>query len=474
MSSTVMDPVLREAIDQVEAGLDAIFAAGLLPRDGRDAITVIRDLEAQGRRLAAAQVCLVDEIDQQRLYRPDGHASAKVMVRHVAHLSDGEAKRRASAAKALRDLPEVTARFRAGRIGSCQVQRIARAHANKRVRRALLRKDRTLAVLAERTSYRDFDAKVTEWVRRVDEDGTADRCQRAHENRDAKLLQDFDSSWNLDAGCGSVDGAQLYDIFGHFVDAETLADWEKARAEHGDAATVDDLPRTAGQRRFDALFAIFQQAASALAAGGGAQIVTNLVMDLATFERTVRRFAGDDDGPVDDTLDPDLDGLTPDDPDPQPSPGGPATSTATGRGGITGDGPRSGTGYRCSTLDGRPVDAREAVAVALIGQVRRVVMGADSVVIDQGRRRRLFTGSAQLAAKLSSMWCYWPGCGVPVTDCQVDHLIPWADHGGGSTSPANGGPACGRHNRLKEHGFGVRRDQAGHWHVNRPDGTEIH
>lgn len=53
MNSTVVDPVLQEAIDQVEAGLDAIFAAGLLPRDGRDAITVIRDLEAQGRRLDA-------------------------------------------------------------------------------------------------------------------------------------------------------------------------------------------------------------------------------------------------------------------------------------------------------------------------------------------------------------------------------------------------------------------------------------
>ena len=44
---------------------------------------------------------------------------------------------------------------------------------------------------------------------------------------------------------------------------------------------------------------------------------------------------------------------------------------------------------------------------------------------------------------------------------------------GGSTSPGNGGPACGTHNRHKERGFSVRRDEAGHWHTYRPDGTEI-
>jgi len=102
------------------------------------------------------------------------------------------------------------------------------------------------------------------------------------------------------------------------------------------------------------------------------------------------------------------------------------------------------------------------------------VIGADSIVIDLRRRRRLFTGPAQLAVKLASSECYWPGCHVPVSDCQVDHLLPWADHsGGGRTNPGNGGPACGKHNRHKERGFSVWRDEAGTWHVHRPDGTEL-
>ena len=122
-------------------------------------------------------------------------------------------------------------------------------------------------------------------------------------------------------------------------------------------------------------------------------------------------------------------------------------------------------------MDGHPVDPTEAVAHALLDRVRRAVVGADSVTIDLGRLQRLFTGPAALTARLNTTHCYWPGCHVPVTDCQIDHRKPWAH--GGATNPANAGPLCGRHNRHKEHGYTVWRDPPGHWHVYRPDGVEI-
>ncbi|HEX2576522.1 MAG TPA: HNH endonuclease signature motif containing protein [Aquihabitans sp.] len=103
--------------------------------------------------------------------------------------------------------------------------------------------------------------------------------------------------------------------------------------------------------------------------------------------------------------------------------------------------------------------------------MRRVVIDADGVVVDMGRRRRLFTGPAQLAARLNATECYWPGCHVPTTSTQTDHLEPWTD--GGTTDLTNAGPACARHNRLKHHGYTVHRDPAGTWHTHRPDGTEI-
>ncbi|MEO9220745.1 MAG: HNH endonuclease signature motif containing protein [Mycobacteriaceae bacterium] len=443
MVSMVLDPGTAAALELLGAGVDAVVAAGVAPVDGPDAVVVVRELEVLVRRLRAQQVAVVEAIDRGGLHRVDGHGSAKVMVRHVARLSSGEAHRRASAARALRDLPAVAEAFRAGRIGSCQVERIARVHANERVRCALVDNEGSFAREAAMVSFRLFDLMVTNWVRLVDEDGTCDANERRHENRDASFVQDFDGSWTFRGGCASLSGAEVAEIFKRFVEAETLADWEKARAEHGDAATVADLGRTDNQRRFDALFQIFQRAASDQAAHGGSVVVTNIVIDHVTFERLCRQFAGA-------TVEP---------PDPGFGPG-------AGRG--------SGDGFRCSTLDGRPVGATDAVANALVGHVRRVVVGADSVVIDLGRRRRLFTGAAQLAVQLSAAECYWPGCHVPVSDCQTDHLIPWADHkGGGSTNPGNGGPACGRHNRFKEHGYRVWRDGAGTWHTHRPDGTEI-
>ncbi|MDG2111600.1 MAG: HNH endonuclease signature motif containing protein, partial [Actinomycetota bacterium] len=210
------------------------------------------------------------------------------------------------------------------------------------------------------------------------EDEARDRNQRNHEQRDASIVQDLDGGHQLKAGCGSLRGVELDEIFRKFIQAEFETDWEKARLEHG---------RAAG--------------------------------------RTIEE-----------------------------------TNTAFDR-------------FRCSTLDGRPVDPPEAVAAGLAEHVRRAVVGADSVTIDFGRTRRLFSGPAAIAAKLASTTCYRPGCHVRVTDCEIDHLRPYVARAG-PTDQANAGPACQRHNRFKEaRTFTVWRDPIGEWIIERPDGTRL-
>ena len=437
MAIELADADLGNGLAMVAAGLEAVLAAGMDPADSPEAIDLIQQLEALGRQMDAARVDLVDVIDRKGLYRADGHHSAKVMVRHVAKLSGAEAAARAKTARALRDLPETRAAFRAGHVGTCQVRRLARVHANPRVRDRLGGSEDRLLGFAMGRDFKFFDRVVGDWVRLADEDGTCDTNQANHERRNAHLSQDFDLGWHLDAACGSLSGAELKTIFDHFVDAEFLADWEKARIEHGDATTKADLERTEGQRRFDALFAIFQKAAAAEPGGKAPEVVTNLVIDDVTYERILFFLAT---------------GVRPEvDPDDE--------------------------SFRCSTLDGHPVEPTEAVAASLVGKLRRVVVGADGVVIDLGRAQRLFTGSARLAAQLGNTECFWPGCHVPVSQCQIDHLVPFSERddggGGGRTNPDNGGPACGKHNRHKEHGYQVWRDTDGRWHTHRPDGTEI-
>lgn len=487
------DPRVREALAAFRAGVEGLVAVGLSPGDVVEAGDLVRAVEAGARTVGSVQADLLGVIDRSGVYAADGHRSAKVLVRHAARLSDAEALRRAKAARAMVDLPAVAAAFREGRIGWCQITRVARVHANGRVRELLVEVEGHVAVLAERLSYRDFDRHLTDWERLADEDGAGDAAERAEAGRDFRIGTNLDGSVFLEGSFGSATGAELRDIHDHFTEAELAADWAEARGRLGDAAGFEDLRRSHKQRRADALAKIMRIAAGAAAdQPGGSVVVTNIVMDLATFERHLRRVCSDEPAPNPDPrvatmlgdLVADLDTHTDDTDDsgqdvdaddadwhtvtqPEPEPDAdpePEAPVAT---------PRDGTGFRCDTLDGHPIDPAEATATALLGHVRRVVVGTDGVVVNMGRRTRLFTGPRRLAVLLTQTTCYWPGCNAPVTACEADHLEGFSSRTRGPTDPANAGPACGRHNRFKEQGFTARRDDRGHWHIYRPDGTEI-
>jgi hypothetical protein len=198
------------------------------------------------------------------------------------------------------------------------------------------------------------------------------------------------------------------------------------------------MPRTPAQRRADAYAKVHVYAARALGEEGGPVVTTDIVIDDETFERETKKLLGES--------------VEPDDPQRED--------------------------FACHTLSGSVLPPRTAVANALLGHLRRCVIGADSVTIDLGRRR-LFTGYSRLAAQLQSDGCYWPGCHVKVSRCQIDHLTPHSDRGrdpttdrgGGATNPHNGGAACGTHNRHKEHGYTVSRRPDRSIQIRRPDGT---
>ena len=160
--------------------------------------------------------------------------------------------------------------------------------------------------------------------------------------------------------------------------------------------------------------------------------LVNLVVDHTTLEFHLARLAGGDPAPLD-----------------------PATVDQR----------------RCETVGGVQIDPADMLAAVLTGHVRRVVFDTGGVVIDLGRRSRLFTGGARDAVLLGDRWCMWPGCDLRSGRCQTDHSTPWAAEG--PTRPDNGGIACARHNRWKQRGYHTRRDPQGHWHTHRPDGTEI-
>ncbi len=90
---------------------------------------------------------------------------------------------------------------------------------------------------------------------------------------------------------------------------------------------------------------------------------------------------------------------------------------------------------RCETDTGLALLPDDIVRATLQGHVRRVVMNSAGVVIEMGRKQRLFTGAARDAAKLMATSCDHPGCAVGVTFAQVDHVTEWSDDGPGVTTP---------------------------------------
>ena len=423
-----------ESLVAAEAALDGALAGGVCFADSGEAVARIEVLERLRRKTLALTVQCQGELGWSGVFGEDGHGSAKVMARHVGRLSGAEAAGRDRQARMSLHLPEIAEAVAAGELGVAQFDLLGRVWANRRVRALMVDAQGWFLEIAETMSYAAFEVAVRQWERLADMDGAAERNQRNHQRRNAALLHDgMDLGWQLKANFGSLQGASIADVFAHYVAAERLADWDQARAEHGDTVTEADLARTEPQRRADALWQICQDAAAADSSCVPPGFCHDIIWDAETYEAMLA------------VLDPNQpDTLTDIDVD--------------------------SDGFCCETLDGVPLEPLEAAAGSFVDKMRRVVVDAAGTVIDLGRAR-CFTGSARKAAQLSSRRCCWPGCGVPTSQCQIDHTIDHAK--GGLTNPANGAPFCGRHNRQKQQGFTARRDPTGTWHIHRPDQTEI-
>ncbi|MFT7649254.1 MAG: hypothetical protein ACI8Y4_004015 [Candidatus Poriferisodalaceae bacterium] len=427
----------------IQAGIARLLDTDVDTHHVHAALELIDSVDNLSRQLDAAQTKVFDSIDRTGVHTIDGHRTAKAMIAQAGKLSGVEADARGKTMRALRALPAVRAGYDAGLISTCMVNKLGRVYSNPRIRDVFADADSWFAEHAINDTYEFFDLVVSQWQELADQDGAERRDKRADQSRNHRMNQNEDGTWSWEGTCAAYDGALTNDVFEAFEKIEFDIDWQWVLDTYGpDKACGDLMPRTAAQRRADAYAKVHVYAAKALKADGGPDITTDVVIDDETFEHETLKLLGESVEPTD-----------------------PCREEFT-----------------CRTLSGSVLNPRTAVAHALLGHLRRVVVGADSVTIDLGRRR-LFTGYARLAAQLQADECYWPGCHVNVTKCQVDHITPHADRGrdpttgldrgGGGTNPANGGALCGTHNRHKEHGYAVSRLPNGTIEIRRPDDTTL-
>ncbi len=400
--------------------------------EGRELDDALNELDQIQRRVEHAIAVVMGRCDRTGHFVGDGHRSPRGWAMAVTNCSPADATRRHRTASVLGLLPALRAEFRAGRIGVAQVHLLGRLAANPRCRDQLAASERVLLDAARELSFEHFKIVCARWEQLADADGAHRDHQRSLAHRNASIVE-VDGEFELRSRQAAIQGTIMRDIFQKFCEAQYRADWDTTVDEHGTNARAELMPRTAAQRRADALMAIFEAAATAGIDGVPLEIVLNLVMDHDQFEQYTRQQI--DATPV--SID-----------------------------------PASVRQRRCETVDGVPVDPRQAVALAFLGHVRRIVVDGAGVVVNAGRLRRLFSGPVREVLQVLEPRCIWLGCTIRAAISQIDHLHNPTD--GGPTDAANAAVMCKHHNLFKyRNGYHARRDHTGLWHITRPDGTRL-
>ncbi|HEY4610694.1 MAG TPA: HNH endonuclease signature motif containing protein, partial [Ilumatobacteraceae bacterium] len=340
-------------------------------------------------------------------------------------------------------------------MGLGQIDELTRVRRNQRAARYLDTAAVDMLVeYAEHLSMRSFSAVVERWLMWADPDGAWHDQTESIDNRTAQVVA-ADGELSIGASGGDALTAEaMRNIFAHFLELEFCKDCDARRGAHGDRADEFPLPRSDAQRRFDALVAIFERAYAATGEGKPVDPVVNIICD----QRSLHDLLGRAGIALADGETVDLDILT-------------RNQIDAVLAEFVND-PSSMLSRRCETSSGQQIDPQLLIRGLLTAQVRRVVLDANSTVIDLGERRRLFTGNARLAATMLERFCQHPGCEVAADRCQIDHN---ESHSlGGRTDQSNAGPACGPHNRHKyTHGWRRRRADSGRIYNIRADGTLV-
>lgn len=384
-----------------------------------DLEALARELDGVRRAAESALATLVARVEEAGAYARDGHRGARAWGMAACNWSLPEAARFVKAGHLLARFPS------AHGLGVAQLHALAAVAANPRVHPHLDEAEGLLVGQARVLDFDDYAMVLREWEAAADPDGAHGDHERAHREREASIAQVGVKSF-LNAHGGAVHGELLSEVLKAFTHTEFLADWEAGLAIHGENMSVGKMERTERQRRFDAVVAIFTAAAGSGVLGSWEPTV-NVLVDQATFEHALVSALGSTPEPLDLTV-----------------------------------------AHRCETANGVLLDPLDVLVAAAIGHVRRVVLDSAGVVVDLGRKQRLFTGPLREIILALARHCFWSGCHHPPRE--VDHVLPYST--AGPTAAWNAGPACGKHNRWKHHGFTTRQDADGHWHHYRPDGTE--
>jgi hypothetical protein len=392
----VQDEVVRTAVGEIRAGVDALLKSGLTALSPIELTELFAELEAERRRLEAVDHQFVAQVRERHLCGEYAAGSVPDLLIDLLRLSPAEAKRRTVSARDLGPrhgmsgeplepiFPEVAAAQAAGEISSEHARTVMRIVdaiplALQAEHQATV--EATLVEFARRMNPMTVAQLGQQIIAHLDPDGAKPRAEEEHRRRD------------FGAHKCTGGGATPY---GHWT-PEALAIWtpilDSLSAPQPESAEGERDDRTAGQRRHDA------------------------------FVEAGRRLLRS--------------GELPD------SGGVPVTLIAH----LGEDQLRERTGY-ATTGTGDQMSVAELLALAAEAEVVSVLFDPSGGISSYGRARRLASCGQRQALAARDRGCSFPGCTRPPSWCEAHHVIAWID--GGPTDLSNLCLVCSFHHREFE------------------------
>jgi hypothetical protein len=317
-----------------------------------------------------------------------GARSAKSYVAKECQIPNAEAARQLRRGHLLCHLPKFDEAWSRGEITKDHVDRIGRAR-NPRTEDFLERDEDMLLDKAIDNSFPDFDRIIDYWSQHADPDGVEEDAMEQRARRDVYLVPSVGGTYlgkmTLDTVSGAIVDGELTRIEQELFQE----DWAKAEADLGRAPKVEELCRTAAQRRADALVEMATRSRTAPADGPRPAPLFTVLVGYETMHGRMCELAG---------------------------------------------------GSRMVLSPGSLLPWLDQTYIE-----RAVFTPKNRVEISE--TSRFFVGATRRALEIRDRECTDPYCHEPVERCQADHIIEWSQNG--PTTQENGRLLCGFHNRMR-------------------------
>jgi Domain of unknown function (DUF222) len=370
-------------LDDVAEAIEALIASGAENYGDGESIETLHHLSS---RLESFVTEATSAFEAKELWAAEGAKSAASWISSRCRLPRVAALRRVRLGRTLRHLPVVAKAWRDGEIGEDAAKAIASARRH-RTEAAMARDEEMLVAQAKELGFEDFARVLAYWKQLADPDGAEASEEEKKASRTVYLTSSFNGMWlgqmTLDPINGAIVSGELnrleHDLF--------EADCAQAKERLGRTARIDELTRTSGQRRADALVEMATRSRTAPAEGIRPLPLFSVLVGYETLRGRICEL-------------------------------------------------ENGTVLHPGALEPWMDSAYFERAIFSLG-----------TRIDVSVRSRLFTGGVRRAIELRDRICTHPHCYEPAETCQVDHIETYA--AGGLTTQENGRLLCGFHNRLR-------------------------